>query len=112
MPTRKDFYEGLKMDYPNLPDDMIHLVIDMYEKDHDWIEQRIKEEKKKHKGKIPLPKTQLTLSEMETLHEKMKLIPEGRGEIIHAEEEQKSAIIVNNDDEASSSTITNELPEA
>jgi len=78
MVTRREMFEGIKADYPTMPDEFITTFLDMYEKDREWIENRIKTCKKEHKGKIPEPKSQLTLEEMERLGEKFKDTPQGR----------------------------------
>lgn len=96
MVNRKDLYENIKMDYPNLPDDMVYLLIDTYNKDKEWLDSKIKDEKRKNKYTCPpKPKTQLTLSDIETLNEKMKNIPEGKGWVEDAPQEINSEIIVN-----------------
>lgn len=86
MPTRNEMFQALSADYPNIPSDMLQLLIDLYEKDKDWVEERIKIEKKKCKGRIPPPKTQLTLEDMEMFSEKMKEIPQGYGEVVKSDD--------------------------
>ena len=72
MPTRREMYEAIKRDYGNaLLDDHINLVLDMYEKNPEYIEQLCKEEKKKHK-RVPEPKTRLTLEELEAINKKFE----------------------------------------
>lgn len=73
MPSKKDMMAAIKQDYPNLPDDYVELVLDVYEKDAEYIERLCKQMKKesKHKG-IPPVKTQLTLDELDRLSQKHK----------------------------------------
>lgn len=70
MPSnRADLMKAIKQDYPTMPDFMIETVLDVYEKDPDYIENWIKEEKKRLKtNRPPQPKTQLTIEEFERLH--------------------------------------------
>lgn len=78
MPTsRKELFESIKVDYPNIPDDFLNTFLDVYEKDKDYIEYKIRQEKKKHK-RIPEPRSQMTLEEIEKLHEKFKDVPQGK----------------------------------
>lgn len=95
---KKQMIESIKCDYPALHSDIIKALVDVYEDDKDWVEDRIKQEKKKHgKGPIPPPKNNLTLDELELLHEKIKQIPQGKGWIEQTpeDEENKCDIIVN-----------------
>lgn len=72
MRTRSEMFKSIREDYPNLIPDHINMVLDLYETDsgRDFIEQICKEEKKKHKGKLPKVKAQLTIQEFEELHKK------------------------------------------
>lgn len=67
MPNRQEMHAAIKSDYPQIFDDMIDLVLDLYEKNPTYIEDLIKQEKKKNK-RVPQPKRQLNLEEFEKLH--------------------------------------------
>lgn len=71
-PTRSELFKSIKEDYPSVLDDMINMVLDLYETNPDFIEQICKEEKKKTKGRIPKVKTQLTFEEFEKLNSQME----------------------------------------
>lgn len=70
MPTRKEMFEAIKADYgAALLDEHINLVLDLYEKNPEFIERLCKEEKKKCK-RVPEPKTRLTVEELDALNQK------------------------------------------
>lgn len=95
MVSRKELYENIKIDYPNIPNDMIFLLLDLYTNDKDWLDSKIKEEKRKNKYTCPpKPKTQLSLEEVEKLNEKFKDIPQGKAWVEDASEEKNSDVIV------------------
>lgn len=72
MPTRAEMILAIKSDFPHLPDDWIELVLDVHEKNPDFIQDICKEEKKKNKGRLPSIKTQLNIEEFERIHSKLK----------------------------------------
>lgn len=71
MPSKKEMIDAIKSDYPQMPIDMIHLVLDLNEKDEKFISDVIKEEKKKSKG-IPKVKRQMNIEELDILTQKFK----------------------------------------
>ena len=99
MPSRSELmYDAIQRDYPNLPPDFINLVLDMHEKDPEWIESIIKEEKKKTKSnRAPPPKTQITVAELDELNEKWK---------------KEQEIIFNNTKEAINVEVNEAIPES
>ena len=76
MPTRKEMFEAIVADYPTLPHEFINTLLDLHEKDHDYLETIIKEQRKKFK-RVPEPKTQLSLEEMERIQKKIDELPKG-----------------------------------
>jgi hypothetical protein len=66
---KKRWFEQIKQDYPNIPDDMISTILDLYQTDKDFIDAKIKELKKENKGKPLEIKNKLSLEEMEKLYE-------------------------------------------
>ena len=79
MPSRKEMYDAIRSDYGStIPDEWIQLVLDMYEKQPEYIERLCKDLKKEAKGVdkgrlrqgAPLPKTRLTIEEIEQLNKK------------------------------------------
>ena len=63
--------ESVKTDYPHMPIDFINLVLELHEKDPEYIEGLIKAEKQKLKAKrAPEPKVRLTVEELDELNEK------------------------------------------
>lgn len=72
MVSRKEMYEAIRADYGStIPDEWIQLVLDMYEKQPEYIERLCKDLKKEAKGKsAPPPKTRLTIDEIEHLNKK------------------------------------------
>lgn len=67
--TRERWAEQMQSEYPHLPTDFIALVLDLYDNDKDFLDQFVKEEKKKNKGKPLEAKKQLTVDELERLGE-------------------------------------------
>ena len=71
MPSRQEMIEAVRQDYPNLPFDMIDIVLEMHEKNPEYVEALIKAEKQRLKSKrAPEPKVRLTASELDELNEK------------------------------------------
>lgn len=70
MPSnRSEMMKAIQSDYPLMPDFLIDLVLDVYEKNPQYIEDWIKEEKKRTKMKHPpAPKHTFTLEDLERLH--------------------------------------------
>lgn len=73
MPSRKDFFNAIKDEYPNLTDEMINVVLDLNETHPDYISDIIKNERKLSKSKsIPKAKRQINLEELDMLTKKFK----------------------------------------
>lgn len=73
MPTRAELFQAIKQDYPHLFDYMINLVLDLHEKNPDYIEMLIKNEKKSSKTKgAPKVKSGLSIEELDRLNAKFK----------------------------------------
>lgn len=66
---KKRWMEQIEDDYPNLPQEMISTILDLYQSDKQFIEDKIKELKKEKKGKTLEIKNKLSLEEMEKLYE-------------------------------------------
>lgn len=95
---KKEMKEAIQLDYPNMPEQFIDLFLDVYEKDPDFIQERIKHEKKIHK-KVPDPKVQLTLEELDKLTEKFnKENPEGKAWVVAHLKENPDAIVKEEED--------------
>lgn len=92
MPNRKEMFAAIKSDYSHVPDEFINIILDLHEQNSGYIEDIIKEEKRKNKGKIPAVKRQLSLEEYERIHAKFK---EEEARILL---ENKSHVIKNIDD--------------
>lgn len=67
--TKQIWKEQILNDYPNLHPDMVDSLLTVYEKDQNFIVNKIKELKKQHKGKLEV-KSRLTVDEFERLNEK------------------------------------------
>jgi len=93
---KKEMKEAIHADYPNMPSEFLDVFLDMYEKDKEWIEDRIKQQKKIHK-KVPEPKVQLTLEELDRLTEKFKAENPQAKAWVETGEEFKSNDIIKED---------------
>lgn len=65
--TKQRWREQIIAEYPNLHGDMVDSLLDVYDKDKDWLDDQIKVLKKEHKGRLET-KNQLTLDELERLN--------------------------------------------
>ena len=70
MPSRAEMIEAVRQDYPNLPLDFIDLVLELHEKNPEYIEGLIKAEQKRLKAKRVEPKNRMSVQELEQLNEK------------------------------------------
>jgi hypothetical protein len=66
--TKARWLEQMASDYPNTPKDMLLTILDLYQSDKEWVEEKIKHIKKSCKGPVQI-KNKLTLEEMERLQE-------------------------------------------
>lgn len=91
MPSRDQIFSAIMRDYPTILPEFVSTFLDMVEKDPDYIEGIIKERRKKEK-RVPEPKNQLTVDEVERLQAKMKELPQGTITVTKHEESEPSEI--------------------
>ena len=71
--VKQELIDAVRQDYPQLPADFITLLLEIHEKDPDYVEGLIKSEKNRLKTKRPPePKTRLTAQEMDELNAKFQ----------------------------------------
>lgn len=66
MVSKKEMFEAIKVDYPQMPNEMIETVLELNEKDSKFIEDVIKAERKKYKT-IPKVKRQMDINDLDVL---------------------------------------------
>ena len=98
MPSRKEIFDSIVADYPTLPHEFIHTLLDLHEKEPEYLEKIIKEQRKKHK-RVPEPKTQLSLEEMERIQKKIDELPKGSITIEKAPEVEVTEVESNMEEE-------------